>query len=285
MKRAAPILLTALLSGPSVARADMTLLLEEQIGGVWNMNPDHTSIYFSRVCAESPVRLRRCAPGEQGAVISRYHRIDGYDWVAIPLIPYLYAVERPDEVPPNVTSEEAFKLQQAYRKKHLEGVAPDDELAKSKDWPQLVGEAYVRTIYGFRIQTTAEQDDELIRALNSRPNRNRFNIVFRNCADFAEQVIDLYFPDAAGRSFTDLGIMTPRHVAESLVRYGQRHPDLKFSIFEIAQVPGTAPRSKPMGHVLSMKYAMMSFGKGSDCGSGLAASPPTLTCLPQRAAP
>ena len=43
--------------------------------------------------------LRPCAPGELGAVISRYDGVGGYDWVAIPLIPYLYAVEQTEDIP------------------------------------------------------------------------------------------------------------------------------------------------------------------------------------------
>ena len=54
---------------------------------------------FLRICAEAPVRLRRCLAGEQCGVIARYHGIAGYDWVAIPLIPYLYAVEDAAAVP------------------------------------------------------------------------------------------------------------------------------------------------------------------------------------------
>lgn len=34
-----------------------------------------------------------------GVVVSRYHKIAGYDWIAIPVIPYLYAVEDVEEVP------------------------------------------------------------------------------------------------------------------------------------------------------------------------------------------
>lgn len=50
-------------------------------------------MYFERVCAETPVKLRRCGLDELGVVISRYQGIHGYDWVAIPLVPYLYSVE------------------------------------------------------------------------------------------------------------------------------------------------------------------------------------------------
>jgi hypothetical protein len=43
--------------------------------------------------------LRRCAPGENGAVITRYQGITDHDWIAMPLLPYLYAVENASEVP------------------------------------------------------------------------------------------------------------------------------------------------------------------------------------------
>jgi len=238
-----------LMLSTSAARADVTLLLEEPFGSFWSMNPAHSALYFSRVCAASPTSLRRCDPGESGAVLSRYHRIDGFDWVAIPLIPYLYAVELQDQVPHSATIEEGEELQDTYRRRHLESVAPDraDGHPPRGDWRQLVGEAYDRTLHGFTIQTTAEQDDELIRTLNSRPNHNRFNIVFRNCADFVREILDFYYPGIVRRSiFRDLGITTPRHVAACLRNYSLRHAELKFSAYMIPQVPGTAPRSRPI---------------------------------------
>ena len=74
--------------------AQAALLMEEPYGFFGTVNPTgHNAIYFERICAETPVKLRRCQPGEMGAVIARYQGIAGYDWVAIPLIPYLYSVE------------------------------------------------------------------------------------------------------------------------------------------------------------------------------------------------
>ena len=70
------------------ARADAALLMEEPYGQFGAYNPTgHAAIYLNHVCAETPTRLRPCRPGEPGAVISRYHKIDGYDWLAIPLVP------------------------------------------------------------------------------------------------------------------------------------------------------------------------------------------------------
>jgi hypothetical protein len=73
--RAACILISAV-----TARADVTLLVEEPYGAFGGMTPTgHAAIYLSRVCADSPLSLRRCNPGEQGVVLSRYHRVGGYD--------------------------------------------------------------------------------------------------------------------------------------------------------------------------------------------------------------
>jgi hypothetical protein len=242
-----------LLSATS-AHADIALLLEEPYGAFGGMTPTgHAAIYLSRVCAETPVVLRRCSADEQGVVISRYHRVGGYDWIAVPPIPYLYAVDRPDQVPESVNPQEVASLRDAYRRAHLEEVAPDESDGRTPqgDWTQLVGEAYDRTIYTFGVQTTEAQDDELIRTFNSSANRERFSLLFRNCADFARNVFDFYYPRAVHRSLSgDLGIMTPKQAAKCVVRYGKKHAGLQLTSYVIPQVPGTLPRSSAARGVL-----------------------------------
>jgi len=246
-------------------RAEVVLLLEEPYGAFGGMTPTgHAAIYLTRVCAETPVELRRCQPGEQGVVISRYHNVDGYDWIAVPPIPYLYAVESAGEVPDWVDAREVAALRDAYRRAHLESVAPDESDGGTPvgDWVQLVGEAYDRTIYTYGMETTAEQDDELIREFNSGPNRARFSLLFRNCADFSRRVIDFYYPGAVHRNFTaDLGIMTPKQAAKCVLRYSRKHPGVPLTAFIIPQVPGTIPRSSAVRGVLeslvkSKRYAL-----------------------------
>src|SRR6476660_486145 len=85
---------------PKSAQAQVTLLLEEPYSydGTF-AGTGHAAVYLSRVCADSPTLLRRCRPGEPGVVLSRYNRVAGRDWIAIPLIPYLYAVNNPEDVP------------------------------------------------------------------------------------------------------------------------------------------------------------------------------------------
>ena len=94
------------------------------------MNPTgHAAIYLSRVCAATPTFLRRCEEGELGAVISRYFRIARRDWIAIPLIPYLYAVEQPGDVPIEADSETVALLRDEYRRHHFEDLVPTQSIA------------------------------------------------------------------------------------------------------------------------------------------------------------
>jgi hypothetical protein len=224
------------------ARAQAALLLEQPYGIYGLVNPTgHNAVYFQRICAETPVELRRCRPGEMGSVISRYEGIDGYDWVAMPLIPYLYSVEVAGEVPTHVTHREVIQLRQRYREAHFHQIGLDRSGGSwvPDGWTQLVGAAYERRIYAFRFDTTPEQDDELIARLNSQPNRSHFRMLYRNCADFSRSVLNIYFPHRFHRSiFPDLGITTPKQMTAKLVRYARRHPNLDLTVFEIPQIPG-----------------------------------------------
>jgi hypothetical protein len=224
------------------AHAQAALLMEEPYGFFGALNPTgHNAIYFDRICADTPTRVRRCGPGEMGAVIARYQGIAGYDWVAIPLIPYLYAVDNSTAVPERVNRRMVDRLRSRYHETHLEDlgdhVSPGNFLHGG--WSQLIGAAYERRIYAFRFNTTPEQDDALIDRLNDNPNHTQFNLLFSNCADFARVILNSYFPDTFGRSiFPNAGLTTPKQIAYKLVRYGHRHPDLGLDIFEIPQVPG-----------------------------------------------
>jgi hypothetical protein len=232
------------------ARADVTVLLEEPYSydGAF-AGTGHTAVYLTRVCAASPTLLRRCKPEESGVVISRYHRIAGYDWIAMPLVPYLYAIANPEDIPLYADGKLVAFLRDQYRREYLEHLAPDKPSGETPggDWVQLVGSAYDRTSYGFKIETTAEQDDEFIRWLNERPNIKSYKVVSKNCADFVRDVVNFYFPGAVSRGILpDLGLATPKQTAKSLVKYSERHTDLEFSSFVIPQVPGSIKRSRPI---------------------------------------
>ena len=234
--------------GCTRGHSQAALLVEEPYGFFGTLNPTgHNAIYFERICAETPVKLRRCQAGEMGVVISRYQGIDGYDWVAIPLLPYLYAVEDAADVPTHVDRDTVMALRNRYREAHLESLGlhlPAGSIVRG-GWMELVGAAYERRIYAFRFETTPEQDDALIEEMNAGPNRTRFNLLFENCADFARVVLNDYFPRTFRRSiFPDAGMTTPKQIAYKLVRYSRKHPEMQLTVFEIPQVPGYRHESR-----------------------------------------
>jgi hypothetical protein len=251
----------------SMANASATLLLEEPYGKLGFFTATgHAAVYLSGVCVETPLVLRPCAPGELGAVISRYDGVGSHDWVAIPLIPYLYAVEDTKDIPLFADPKMVSFLRDQYRRKYLAAVAPDlaDGETPSGNWYELVGSAYDRAAYAFEIETTSEQDRAFIRAYNALPNRSHFRTVSRNCADFAKDVINFYYPKALHRSVVaDVGISTPKQMAKMMVKYSTRHPQLEFSRYVIPQIPGTAARSTAVHGVVesffkSKKYIVPS---------------------------
>ena len=254
----AVVLFSVLAGFTPEARANATVLLEEPYSYDGALaGTGHTAVYLTRVCAATPVLLRRCGPGEHGVVISRYTRIAGYDWIAIPLVPYLYAVENPEDVPLYADPKLVAFLRDQYRRAYLQDIAPDapgGETPKG-DWYQLVGSSYDRTNYGLEIETTPEQDDALIAWLNTRPNVKSYKVLSRNCADFVRDILDFYYPESVSRgSLADLFVSTPKHAAKSLVRYSKHHRDLEFTRFVIPQVPGTMKRSKPLRGVLESVF-------------------------------
>lgn len=262
-----PFLPLALLAALScaTARADAALLLEEPYGALGAFSPTgHVAIYLNRVCADNPTHLRACRDGEAGVVLSRYHHIDGYDWMAIPLIPYLYAVENESKIPSTATPRLERKLRDTYRRNHLESLFPDDPKHEipGGDWTQLIGASYDRRIWGFEVPTTAAQDDELIATFNHGRNLSHFNAQFNNCANFSAKVLNFYYPHSIHRNFiADLGFMTPKQAAKSLVKYTRRRPEIELRTFVIPQVPGTIRRSTPVdgiveGLVKSKKYVV-----------------------------
>jgi len=239
------------LAGAVRLSAGVALLVSEPFGRFGFFTPTgHASIYLSGVCAETPTRLRLCQAGESGVVISRYNRIAGRDWIAVPLLPHLYAVDQPEDVPESANAEVVARLRDGYRRAHLMELAPDGPEGETPkgDWVQLVGAAHDRNIYGFALETTPEDDQRLILHLNSQRNQKRFNLFYRNCADFARDIINFYYPGALRRSIiADAGISTPKHAAKALVKYCRRRPGVRLSRFVIPQIPGIRRSTKVRG--------------------------------------
>jgi hypothetical protein len=188
--------------------------------------------------------MRLCRAGEDGAVISRYKGIDGYDWMAMPPGPYLFAVDSPDAIPVLATLTEVSRLREEYRIDHPRSFMQDPA---EDGWVQLLGASYRRRIICIHVHTDAAQDGRLMQWLNGQPDRTHFNFFFSNCADFTRQMLNVLFPHAIHRNLPfDFGMTTPKELESGLHHYAMRHPEMEFEVNELPQVQGNIPRS---GHL------------------------------------
>ena len=237
------------------ARADIGLLLNAkpnehvEIGFAEITGEGHSAVYLSRVCAENPVTLRLCRPGEQGSVLqnySDYKEDQPYEWNVVPLSIYLYGVNDVCQKPLFASPEMRSVLQERYRRQYLRQICTTQECLTNPDanWRDSVAAAFVREIYIFEVRTTVEQDQQFIREFNARANVNRYSGFRRNCADFAKLVVNTYFPHAAHRDpINDFGMTGPKAIARSFAHYAEHRPELDFRVIRVDQVPGTYKRS------------------------------------------
>lgn len=233
------------------ARADVGIVLNESLGVSVDRisGTGHSAVYFSRICPESPVKLRLCRPDENGSVMSNYINIgepQDFEWNIVPLNIYLYGVENPRFRP--LFGSYAIKdlLEERYRTKYLQGYCdgPPCSTSSKAEWREMVGATLIRGMYVFVIETTVEQDKALIAQFNAAPNENHFNGITRNCANFTKRVINTYFPHAASADYlNDFGMTTPKAIARSFVHFAAKNPELNLRVLHFAQVPGTIKRS------------------------------------------
>jgi hypothetical protein len=222
--------------------ADVMLFIESPINFLGHVSSTgHAALLVDSLCSDDHIHIRWCRAGEDGAVVSRYKGIDGYDWLAMPPGPYLFAVDSPDDVPKSASVAEVDRLRKNYRTSHPHGFVQDPV---EYGWVQLLGASYRRRIVCIHVHTTAAQDNRLMQWLNDHPDRTHFNFFFSNCADFARQMLNMLFPGAIHRNLPfDLGMTTPKQLESGLHHYAMRHPELDFQISELPQVPGNIPRS------------------------------------------
>lgn len=248
---AAVLGLAVLCFSAAPAYADVGVLLNESLDtSVARITGSgHSAVYFSRICADSPIKLRLCRPGELGSVMSNYTTLgedQPYEWNVVPLSIYLYGVEDPRNRPLFGSQKIKRVLEERYREKFLVDYCDSSQCRTSNkaEWREMVGATLERSIYAFVVATTVEQDQALIDEFNSLPNHNHFNGITRNCADFARRVLNTYFPNAARPDYlNDFGLITPKAIARSFARYGEHHPEAQFRVLHFAQLPGTIKRS------------------------------------------
>ncbi|HKV23551.1 MAG TPA: hypothetical protein VJN93_03075 [Candidatus Acidoferrum sp.] len=169
-----------------------------------------------------------------------------YEWNIVPLSIYLYGVEDPRNRPLLGTEKIKRLLEERYRENYLGPYCASSECRTSMkaEWREMVGATFERSMYAFILATTVEQDRAFIAEFNGLPNRNHFNGITRNCAEFTRRVLNLYFPHSTKPDYlNDFGLITPKAIARSFAHYGEHHPEAQFHVAHFAQMPGTFKRS------------------------------------------
>jgi hypothetical protein len=234
------------------ASADVGVVLNESLDESMDRitGTGHMAVYFSRICADSPTKLRLCRPGELGSVMSTYINIgedQSFEWNIVPFNVYLYGVEDSRNRPIFGSFKIKHALEERYRENYLSGycATPACQTSGKAEWREMVAATLIRGVYMFVVDTSVEQDRQLIDEFNNSPNENHFNGATNNCADFARHVINTYFPHAAHRDYiNDFGMTSPKAVARTFTHYAHRHPEINLRVMHFAQVPGTIKRSR-----------------------------------------
>jgi hypothetical protein len=248
-----PIFCAFLLVALAVPRAsaDVGVILNESLDESMDRitGTGHTAVYLSRICAETPTKLRLCGPGESGSVMSTYINIGedrSVEWNIVPLNIYLYGVEDPGNRPIFASFKIKRALEERYRENYLSSLCETASCQTSNkaEWREMVAATLIRGMYIFVVDTSVEQDRALIAEFNNTPNENHFNGATNNCADFVRRIVNTYFPHAASRDvLNDFGMTSPKAVARTFAHYAERHPELNLRVMHFAQVPGAIKRS------------------------------------------
>jgi len=236
---------------PIRARGDVGIVLNESLDtSVARITGSgHSAVYLSRICPESPVKLRLCGSDEQGSVMSNYTTLgedDPFEWNIVPLSVFVYGVADPHSRPLFTSWKIKAALEENYRDTVLSGYCASHSCQTSgkAEWREMVSASSERTLYILIVSTTVAQDRALIEKFNDAPNVNHFNGATRNCADFTRNLINTYFPHAAHRDvLNDFGMTSPKAVARSFARYAHGRPAAQYRVLHFAQLPGTIKRS------------------------------------------
>jgi len=119
-------------------------------------------------------------------VLSRYKAVAGYDWIAIPLVPYLYAVEKREDMPLFTDAKLVAFLRDRYRRDHLESLIPDSPggehpMETGTNWSEPRTSAPSTHTRLKPTRTGRRSDPET----EPPAQPERWKLVTANCADFA----------------------------------------------------------------------------------------------------
>jgi hypothetical protein len=254
-----------LLGLPLTSSASVGLIVYDAIMiDPWLTKAGHAGVLLTNVCMTDELnKFRVCndedkANGVKGVVIQRYSDMapgtTHNDWIALPLNMNLYGTnDRGDS--PILGSQQVLKVLQtnAYNNDELhlnefmtpvvgkkETVAP---AIPDGNWQYSIGMTEIRSGHIFFLPTSAEEDQRAVDFLNNNENISHFSQYFRNCANFANDMIRAMKPSYNGRArFEDAFLVTPSSDAKAVKKLAQ-HEDVPYLVTVNTQIPGTPRRS------------------------------------------
>jgi hypothetical protein len=139
-------------------------------------------------------------------------------------------------------------MREEFRRNYLQLVIPDgtERAKQNNEWYETAGAALDRRVWGYQVHTTIEQDERFVAEMNAHVNHRRYHVITANCANFVADIVNMYYPRAVRPNrIADWGIVTPKHLARSMVSLQKKHPEVRLRVLEIPQIPGTLRRSRP----------------------------------------
>jgi hypothetical protein len=224
----------------------------------------HSAVYLSNICmTETLNKFRICTPEEHqnktnGIVVQREKDMspgsNKFDWIALPLNTNLYGTAKKENAPILATQTTLGLVRKdAYENDdiHLsDGMKPVKDKADKTNpeiphggWQYAIGSAEMRTSRRFSVPTSADEDNRLVKALNSDPNFSHYNGATNNCANFANHL----FQVAKGKGkdgfsgkgfFEDLMAVTPLSMGKAVKKEAKKE-DVPYVITTVNQTPGT----------------------------------------------
>ncbi len=239
------------------------------------LNQGHTVTYITDRCPrlsdsspEGRIKIAKCNPGEpQGVVINHHTGLgkENYDWFISRPSTFFYGVDQPHLTPlitnkkvKNLAEQSSFVTQEFQKAIRL---GPDGKPPKGfieGEWITNVAQVYTREAYAFTMKVSQEQEDMIVDRLNKDPNTSKFDLIFNNCSDPSEFWLNYIFPDFSHTMMSKasgLGFMaTPKGVAQDIVSYAEKHPEVELNISKVTEIPGTFPRSVDVIYPLENTY-------------------------------
>ncbi len=182
------------------ANASLTVLVGEPFGNFGTMMPNgHIAIYLDRVCADGPLKVRMCT---RRRARRRRHRAPRQPSARStgsphPSCPSFTPPAIPARILTTTTPDNVLALREQYRAANLESLLPDgaEHRKANSDWWEMAGAAYSRRLWGYQVDTTRAQDEAFVAMLNARTNTHVYAVRTRNCADFAAEIVNFYYPE------------------------------------------------------------------------------------------